>query len=1358
MATRSISTKLAIDGESEYRASLSRINTELKTLQSELRLTESRYQTNANSMEALSAKGEALANLYKAQQQKVESLKSALDNAKKAEEEYASQKAALISQIEENNKKLEALKNTTGDTSKEEKALTEENKALNEQLDKCDANLTATEKGVNSWQTQLNNAEIKLNDLDAEIKLNNEYLEEAKNSADGCATSIDRFGERVQASADQASELKEALVSAGVIAALEKTIEAFDACVGSASNFEYTMSSVAAISSASSEDMDKLNVKAKEIGAGTMYTAQQAGEALSYMALAGWDAQEMLSGVDGVISLAAASGEDLGRVSDIVTDALTAFGLSAKDSGHFVDILAAAASNSNTTVSMLGEAFKYAAPVAGALGYTVEDVAVAMGLMANNGIKGSTAGTTLRNVFSALTGEIRLSSSAFGEVTLTAQNSDGTMESFSGTLNKLKGYFGQMTEAEKVNNAQALVGTRAYAGLLAILNTTEDDYQSLASAIENCTGAAKTMADTRMDNLTGQVTLMESAFDAVKISIGEKLTPVLERLASAATDGLSWLADTIEQSDVLVPVITAVAVGIGVLSAAVVGYTAVTKLAAAATKLFDAALEANPIFLTVSAVAALVAGLAALVSFIGDNATPSIERFDTAARGLADSISEIQTNYKDQATALESTALQAQSYVDVLEKMEEAGLDSAESQEAYRRTVEKLNLIMPELNLTIDEQTGLINGGTQAIRGQIEAWRDMAIQEALMGQYKDILAEVAAVEAEQYENRVRLSQAEAEHAAMLDEYAEKQNRVAEIQAQMNELIESGAGGSETYRALSNECEALTHEMEALNDSLILNESNQELLKEDIEAGTAAVEEQQGAIDQASEALRLFNEEQQAAAESSENFTDATRDNEEAVAGITDDLASLAESYAAAYDAAGKSIEGQIGLFGDFTASLSSDLDTAEELLHRWGEQTEALGKYTENLQWAAQSGLDLGLVKSLADGSAESAAYLQLIRDEVEQSGTTIDDLGNITNAGIAKFNSAWYGTAEARETLQATMAGIEVDLNTSLATMEEKAAEVDFDGFQTAFKTAFQNVGLDATNIGADFGSGIAVGIKNSTGDVETSGRGMADALEDGCKSELGIASPSTVGIEIGQNFDVGVETGVKDGAEGVVSAAQTMADDVISTTESGAEAAVTAFDTEFRKITGKTQASIAELRSAVNSGMSGMPNDSYNVGQQTINGMINGMNNRAGTLYWTVSSIVNKAIASARSAAAVASPSKKTTEIFEFVGEGMIVGIENRRKALEDKMQSVVDSALQVDVKNNLAEKATGIDARQVSVSAGESKHDPKALGADNRSITMQNTINVYAKDGQDAREIADEVARLLNDGLERVERAWA
>ncbi len=1183
-------------------------------------------------------------------------------------------------------------------------------------------------------------------------------MEEAKNSADGCATSIDRFGERVQASADQASELKEALVSAGVIAALEKTIEAFDACVGSASDFEYTMSSVAAISSASSADMEKLNAKAKEIGASTMYTAQQAGEALSYMALAGWSAEEMLSGVDGVISLAAASGEDLARVSDIVTDALTAFGLSAKDSGHFVDILAAAASSSNTTVSMLGEAFKYAAPVAGALGYTVEDVAVAMGLMANNGIKGSMAGTTLRNVFSALTGEIRLSSSAFGEVTLRAQNSDGTMESFSGTLNKLKGYFGQMTEAEKVNNAQALVGTRAYAGLLAILNTTEDDYKSLASAIENCTDAAKTMAETRMDNLTGQVTLMESAFDAVKISIGEKLTPVLERLASAATDGLSWLADTIEQSDVLVPVITAVAVAIGVMATAIVGYTVVTKLAAAATDLFTKAMDANPVFLAVSAVAALVAGINALVAIISENAISSIEHFDTAARGLADNIDEIQKSYKDQATTLESTALQAQSYVDVLEQMEKAGLDSAESQEAYRRTVEKLNAIMPELNLTIDEQTGLVEGGTQAIRGQIDAWKDMAIQEALMGQYKDVLAEVAAVEAEQYENRVRLSQAEAEHASMLDEYAEKQSRVAEIQAQMNDLIESGAGGSETYRALSNECEALTHEMQALNDSLILNESNQELLKEDIEAGSAAIEEQQGAIDAASEALRLFNEEQQAAAEASENFTDATHDNEEAVAGIKEELASLAESYAAAYDAAGKSIEGQIGLFGEFAATISEDVDTVEEMMARWTEQTEALGKYTQNLQLAGQYGLDEGLVRSLSDGSAESAEYLAVIIGKIEELGGSTEGMSSDAAAFVSDFNASFAETAKAKESFQETAAAIQTNLKETVAALEEKAAAVNFDGFAQAFHAAFDNIGLDGETIGNNLGLGLSTGIAEGTDEARASAEKMADAVTDGTKAAFQESSPSKSFKEIGENLDKGLAEGVTGDADTVVSAAKDLSDGVTQTMESGARESVGSFDSEFRTIIGKTQSAIAELRSAITSGMSGMQNDTYGVGQQIVNGMINGMNNRAGTLYWTVSSIVNKAIASARSAAAVASPSKKTTEIFEFVGEGMIAGIENRRKALEDKMQSVVDSALQVDVKNNLAEKATGIDARQVSVSAGELKHDPKALGADNRSITMQNTINVYAKDGQDAREIADEVARLLNDGLERVERAWA
>ena len=166
--------------------------------------------------------------------------------------------------------------------------------------------------------------------------------------------------------------------------------------VKTAADFESSMSEVSAISGATGEDLQKLESLAKKMGETTRFSASEAAEALKYMAMAGWKTEDMLNGLEGIMNLSAASGENLGATSDIVTDALTAFGLSAADSGHFADLLAKASSNANTNVSMMGETFKYVAPVAGALGYSAEDVALAVGLMANSGIKASQAGTSLR--------------------------------------------------------------------------------------------------------------------------------------------------------------------------------------------------------------------------------------------------------------------------------------------------------------------------------------------------------------------------------------------------------------------------------------------------------------------------------------------------------------------------------------------------------------------------------------------------------------------------------------------------------------------------------------------------------------------------------------------------------------------------------------------------------------------------------------------------------------------------------------------------------------------------------------------------------------------------------------------------
>ena len=303
------------------------------------------------------------------------------------------------------------------------------------------------------------------------------------------------------------------------IAGIGKTIMPISTAVGglgiaavkTAADFDSAMSQVAAVSGATGDDLQSLRDKAREMGEKTKFSASEAAQAMNYMAMAGWKSKDMISGIDGIMNLAAASGEDLATTSDIVTDALTAFGLSAADSGHFADILAAASSNANTNVSMMGETFKYCAPIAGALGFSAEDTAEAIGLMANAGIKSSQAGTALRTIMNNLAGEVKISGQAIGDVTIATTNADGSMRSLSDILADCRVAFGGLTESEKAQTAESLVGKNAMSGFLALMNAAPADIEKLSGAIDNCDGTAEKMAATMQDNLMGQLTILKSS-------------------------------------------------------------------------------------------------------------------------------------------------------------------------------------------------------------------------------------------------------------------------------------------------------------------------------------------------------------------------------------------------------------------------------------------------------------------------------------------------------------------------------------------------------------------------------------------------------------------------------------------------------------------------------------------------------------------------------------------------------------------------------------------------------------------------------------------------------------------------------
>ena len=307
------------------------------------------------------------------------------------------------------------------------------------------------------------------------------------------------------------------------------------------------MSKVAAVSGATGAELDKLREKAREMGAKTKFSASEAADAMNYMAMAGWKTEEMLGGIEGIMNLAAASGEDLATTSDIVTDALTAFGMSASDSTHFADILAAASSNANTNVGLMGETFKYVAPLAGSLGYSAEDTATAIGLMANAGIKGSQAGTALRSIMTRLAKPTKESQAAMDALGLSITDSSGKMKPLSEIVGDMREGFSGLTEDEKASYAAMLGGQEAMSGLLAIVNASDKDFEKLSGAINDCNGSAAEMAEIMQDNLQGQITILQSGLEGLGVSLYETMQDTAKDVVKEAQGMVQQLQDAFNE-------------------------------------------------------------------------------------------------------------------------------------------------------------------------------------------------------------------------------------------------------------------------------------------------------------------------------------------------------------------------------------------------------------------------------------------------------------------------------------------------------------------------------------------------------------------------------------------------------------------------------------------------------------------------------------------------------------------------------------------------------------------------------------------------------------------------------------------
>lgn len=946
-----------------------------------------------------------------------------------------------------------------------------ENKLIEKQraIDNTSVSLTKQTEKLEHYETVLESSGIDTKNLGSESDRLTAELEELRQEQEKVNAEAEDYG---NIGVSSITAVGDALLAAGIAKGLKEIYDAYGDCVQLAAEFQSTMSTVEALSGASTEDMAQLSALAKELGATTKFTASESAQAMTYMAMAGWDAEQMMSGMDGVMQLAAASGEDLAMVSDIVTDNLTAFGLAASDTARFSDVLAAAATNSNTSVSVMGETFKNSAALAGALGYSVEDVAVAVGLMANAGIKGSNAGTALKNVFNGLLEGVTLTSDAFGEVEYSAINADGTMKSFGETLDDLRYYFNQMTGAEQLQNASAIAGQRAMSGFVSILNASEGDIQKLTDSINNSAGAAQRMADIKMNNLTGQLTLLNSAADAVKTTVGEAYQNEFQALAKVGTDILTEVNEFLTAHPQLMRFFIALVAEVGALvaiyttykaiksgmnvvhqislaltakeTAATVANTAAVTAEAAATGAattaqvgLNAAMAANPIGLVIAGVSTLAIGLATLVASMG-SAEDETEQLTYASREQYEELQNLNAEYQQTCEEFGETSWQAQELKSQIDELTTA----------YDSNAQTLADFYSKIDEDISAYDEMVDGHKSAI-------------EEIENEDNSVLSLVSRLDA---------------LTSSTDTAKNAQEEIYAIIKLLNEQVPE----------LALEYDSLTNSLSTSTEAIIANAEARAKQKR-YEANNAALEENLMMRGQLEADLKAAEEEQKAAqavvdqwTETWDSYTDAARKSgaRNAATGSTYDKMAkeskaASDSLSAAnekldelrtrYEENETEIERLTGEIRDYNLALTETNDVAEEL------SDEGLANLNRALQLVQSGDLDVDT----------AARMFGVDPERLQSSSDALAAYKENLDSAITAVENGWLTADEAAETCGVTIEEMEVAAKID-ETADSLAALVEH--YDEVYQAAYESI-----NGQYDLWDEAAVVIPKSIGDINT-------------------------------------------------------------------------------------------------------------------------------------------------------------------------------------------------------------------------------------------------------------------------------
>lgn len=1162
MAEKKIGARIVIDGEAEFRAKLASSKTALNAFQSELKLVTAKFKDNKDSLDALAAKQQVYIKLQEEQKNKLALLQDMQD---KAARKYDAEKEALkeLGQAREKlNDDLENAKAAYGENSEEVAELSERLKNVNEQYEAQEKVVQKTGDRVNRYQRDCNNAEIELTELNAAIAENERCMQEAEESADECSDAVDDFGNEAQEAGNKTSVfadvLKAELLASVIRDGIKKLADGIKTIATAATqtgmSFEASMSQVAATMGLTTEEIARgsaeyeiLSKAAQDCGKATMFSASQSAEALNYLALAGYDAEKAASTLPRVLNLAAAGGLELQYAADLVTDSMAALGLETSELDNYIDEMAKTSQKANTSVAQLGEATLVCAGTVALTEQDLETMNTALGVLANNGIKGAEGGTHLRNILLSLSAPTDKATIAIDELGLRVYDSQGKMRDLNDILVDMNKQMSTMTQGNRTKLINTIFNKTDIAAVNALLKSTNGEYSDLNAQIKDCSGAAQAMADTLNDNLKGKVTILQSALEGLGITAYDLFDDEMKSAVESATDAVGRLQEEIDNGGLGVSLrdmskalgeVAENAIGaaekalpklidgftwllengeivaglIGGVTSAKVAYTVATETATIAQKLFNVTANANPYIFLATAIAGVV-GAITLYSKTADKEaaqlTESTKKLTDASKKMNEETAAASQKRAETKAGFEAQREACIKLVNELDELQGKTSLTASEQARQAAIVDELNAAMPELNLYIDEQTELTNMSTEALLENIDAQMALMKAEAAREDLKEIASE-------QYEAEKQLAELRVEQEEAANRLAEAEARLNEERAAQGENVRYSEEAQEAYARAIEDTEALRGQIETTNATI----------------NTLGVEYEQ---------TMTYIADNEAMAEASGEMV-ALGD---AALGTGSKLAAMSneaiEAYNDMFDSLKDKIWGQMDLFSKFSSEVKISSD---EILANMQSQIEGVSQWAENMDTLADRGINQGLLKYLADmgpqGAGYVAAFVEMTDEQLQEASKMFEESVILSDSAAMNITDSYYGVGE---NASQGFADGTVDAIDAVIEANEKLAEGALNTLKQGLNE--HSPSKETEDIGKNYDEGLKIGISSNRENVLSVIRQLTAGMIDTTR----IGLPQNEFVEMGRRVAEGLRQGIEAGKSGVIATIQSMCRSTIET-----------------------------------------------------------------------------------------------------------------------------------------------------------------------------------------------------------------